>query len=436
MHETTYAFSDTNRNRKKARVRIGMLDGMSAHDELYLWGLLALALSQPTPSADFFATPYFCLRQLGLITADKRGGREFELFRAALKRLAGIRYQNDAFYDPVRGEHREVSFGFLNFSLPLDRSSSRAWRFAWDPIFFELAVASGGALSFDMTVYKNLDAASRRLYLYLKKRFFRTDVIEPLDVRSLAVHVLGFSAALELKHLKQKILRSASQLVDRELLKFPANATSVSDLIEKKRKGVFTIRLHKGPAFDRPVYAALMEMRDSPLYDPLRSVGFDDSTVHRLLKTYPSKLLEQWADITLAAKERQGASFFTKSPQAYFTDNIKAAVDKRRTPPDWWRDLRKRELELERKQERSKAALLRESREDKAFEAYLATEAREAFANAMDRIAKDLRKVGKQEHEVKSQAEYLARMHFKNRYRKEHGEADNTSGLTSIGSLL
>ena len=95
----------------------------------YLLPILSLALSQPEPTADFFATPYYCLRQLGLITSDKRGGREFESFRAALKRLAGIRYQNDAFYDPVRGEHRDVSFGFLNYSLPLDSNSSRSCRY-------------------------------------------------------------------------------------------------------------------------------------------------------------------------------------------------------------------------------------------------------------------------------------------------------------------
>ena len=66
--------------------------------------------------------------------------------------------QSDAFYDPIRGEHRAVSFGFLNYSLPLGEESSRAWRFAWDPIFFELAQATGGALSFDLTLYRQLRA--------------------------------------------------------------------------------------------------------------------------------------------------------------------------------------------------------------------------------------------------------------------------------------
>ncbi|MCB9924546.1 MAG: hypothetical protein H6822_20375 [Planctomycetaceae bacterium] len=436
IHETTYGFSDKHRNRKKAHVRIGMLDGMSAHDELYLWGLLSLALSQPEPTADFFATPYYCLRQLGLITSDKRGGREFESFRAALKRLAGIRYQNDAFYDPVRGEHRDVSFGFLNYSLPLDSNSSRSWRFAWDPIFFELASASGGALAFDLALYKDLDAASRRLYLYLKKRFFRADTIEPLNVRSLAVDVLGFSDSLEVKHLKQKVLRCCTQLVDRQLLLLPSNSTSANDLIRKASKGVYTVQLHKGTAFDKSVYPTSMKVKDSPLFDPLRSIGFDVATIHRLMQTYSAKLLTQWSDITLAAIERQAASFFTNSPQAYFMDNVKAASKENRTPPDWWRDLRKKELEQERTQERSKAALLHATTNDHGFDAYLANEAREAFANVMQRLTEDFLKAGKSEPDARCQAKSLARKHFRNRYRKGNNEASDTTGFTTIGSLL
>lgn len=103
-----------------------------------------------------------------------------------------MRYHNDAFYDPVRGEHRAVSFGFLNYSLPLAPHCSRAWRFGWAPIFFELAQAAGGALSFDLGLYRQLDAATRRLYLYLKKIFWRREITGTIDLRHLAVDVLGF----------------------------------------------------------------------------------------------------------------------------------------------------------------------------------------------------------------------------------------------------
>ena len=47
--------------------------------------------------------------------------------------------------------------------------------------------------------------------------------------------------------------------------------------------------------------------------------------------------------MTLAAKERNGETFFKTSPQAYFVDNLKEQAAGRRTPPDWWRNLRKEE---------------------------------------------------------------------------------------------
>jgi hypothetical protein len=248
LHETRYLYSDRSRNRRTATVRIGGLDGLSAHDEFYLWGLLALALSQPEPTADFYATPYYCLRRLGLITNSKKGGREFELFRAAIQRLAGIRYQNDHFYDPVRGEHRAVSFGFLNDSLPLKAKSNRAWRFAWDLIFFELAQATGGALTFDLGRYRELDAATRRLYLLLKKLFFRTDTTPDLDIAELAVQALGFSPTIAVRQLKPKLARCIGELVSREIVTPP---TGSDGLFQKLGRGSYSFRLQERPAFDR-----------------------------------------------------------------------------------------------------------------------------------------------------------------------------------------
>jgi hypothetical protein len=83
-------------------------------------GLLALALAQPEPQIEFQATPHFCLRELGLISPDSKGGKSYRLFRDALRRLAAVRYQNERFYDPVRREHREVTFGLFSY---LRRSS-------------------------------------------------------------------------------------------------------------------------------------------------------------------------------------------------------------------------------------------------------------------------------------------------------------------------
>jgi len=382
------------------------------------------------------ATPYYCLRQLGVITTEKRGGREFELFRAAVQRIAGMRYQNDAFYDPIRGEHRAVSFGFLNYSLPLDPGSSRAWRFAWDPIFFELAQATGGTLSFDLAVYRSLDAASRRLYLYLKKIFWRRDTTGALDLRQLAVDVLGFAPTVETSHLKRKVARCIQQLLDLNLLRLPTDAASVMELFTKKSKGVYTFRLYRGEAFAFPTSPLLQSEVESPLVEPLRSIGFDTGTIHRIIGQHPASLIEQWADITLAAKERHGADFFRRSPQAYFLDNVKGASEKRRTPPDWWRDLRKCELRREREQEQSKAKLFDEKESGDEFEKYLQAEARDAFQRITQKLIADLRKAGQGEPEARDNADYMARVHLRQQFDREHPEADGSTGFRKVGSLM
>jgi hypothetical protein len=62
-----------------------------------------------------------------------------------------------------------------------------------------------------------------------------------------------------------------------------------------------------------------------------------------LLHRYPKTLLREWTDITLAAEERFGPSFFKKSPAAYFVDNVKHAAAGTRTAPDWWLEMHKHE---------------------------------------------------------------------------------------------
>ncbi|MBC7820423.1 MAG: hypothetical protein IAG10_26360, partial [Planctomycetaceae bacterium] len=74
-----------------------------------------MTCSQPTLEAEFHATPHYCLRELGIIDTDSRGGKNYQLFRQALARLAAVTYQCDRFYDPIRREHADVSFGFLSY---------------------------------------------------------------------------------------------------------------------------------------------------------------------------------------------------------------------------------------------------------------------------------------------------------------------------------
>ena len=217
-HQTEYRYTDAGGAIQTARVVVHCPAGLSAGDEFYLWGLLALTFAQPEPMIEFQATPHFCLRRLGMIAPDSKGGKSYRLFRDALRRLSAVRYQNERFYDPIRREHREVSFGLFSYSLPLDASSSRAWRILWDPLFFEYCQAAASQFRFDLETYRRLDHASRRLFLLLSKVFWRSAVSPHFDVRHLAVDVLGFSPNLTTRTLKAKVSRCAKVLAECDVL--------------------------------------------------------------------------------------------------------------------------------------------------------------------------------------------------------------------------
>ena len=127
-HVCQYRYSDANGCSQTARVAVHCPLGLSSGDEFYLWGLLALTFAQAEPRCEFQATPHFCLRKLGMISTASKGGKSYRLFRDALRRLSAVCYQNERFFDPIRREHRAVSFGLLSYSLPIEPDSSRAWR--------------------------------------------------------------------------------------------------------------------------------------------------------------------------------------------------------------------------------------------------------------------------------------------------------------------
>jgi hypothetical protein len=434
IHETHYWYSDVNRHRKQARVRVVCPDGLSPSDEFYLWGLLSLTFSQPNPTIDFHATPHFCLRQLGCIDGDgNRGGRNYELFRNAVSRLASVTYKNDAFFDPVRGEHRSVGFGFLSYSLPLDPDSSRAWRFAWDPIFFEVCSAVRGSLVFDFRTYRELDEASRRLYLLLKKVFWRSELSPEFDVRDLAVDTLGFSPSHEVWRLKQKLVRCIDTLSQAGIITLPPGASSGGDLFTKRAKASYSVHFHRGPHFDQSPSAMLTDITDSPLYEPLTTIGLERPVIRRILAAYDPRLIAECADMTLAARERFGESFFTTSPQAYFIDNLQEQAKGKRTIPDWWRTLRSEEERRRRQADRP--ARTKEDRSEKEFKKYLETEARDAFERVMDRVFQDFKGAGKPDDVARETAQSLTEIHFRNRFFQEHPEYRG-DGPTRAGDLL
>ena len=108
------------------------------------------------------------------------------------------------------------------------------------------------------------------------------------------------------------------------------------------------MRFSRGKYFEKP-HAAPEFVNDveSPLADPLRSIGFKPNEVRRILHQFSEHLIQQWSDVTLAAIEHKGPQFFKRSPQAYFMHNVQHAAQGTRTPPDWWLDLRKQESRVQ-----------------------------------------------------------------------------------------
>lgn len=413
--ETAFQYTDRNRNRKRAVVNVAALNGLSPCDDFYLWGLLGLALSQPEPSPDFYATPYWCLKNLGVVDAAKKGSEEFRLFREAVRRLAGVRYSCTAFYDPLRHEHREVSFGFLSYSLPLSEGPSRAWRFAWDPIFWELCSANAGALRFDLPTYRDLSPAARRLFLLLKKLFWRNDCSPELELRELGVNVLGLTPLSPTKEIKRKVLAIVRELLDHELVQLGSEKRDIADCVTRQAKGDFRLKLYRGPAFNRATPVNPNQLEDSPLFDPLQAIGFDRASIARILKKYPAKLVQLWADITLAAVEQGRVK---DSPPAFFQYYIARAAEQRCTPPDWWREIDRQRRRAEEEQRAAREQTAEAARQDVSFEEYLAGEAQAAFDNVMQKLKDDLVAAGRSENDARDFAKEHALIHFRNKFRQ------------------
>jgi hypothetical protein len=167
------------------------------------------------------------------------------------------------------------------------------------------------------------------------------------------------------------------------------------------------------------------------LVEPLKAIGFDDAAITRIIARYKPQLVQVWADITIAAKERS-PSFFKVGPQAYFLDSIENASKGARTPPDWWYDHRK---EAERRDRESRRQLLElpgseprsaEVDEDAAFEQYLRGEGRAAFTEILERLMTQFLSSGRSRRDSERSAIEVARTHLRSRFRHEYPRPSST----------
>ena len=153
------------------------------------------------------------------------------------------------------------------------------------------------------------------------------------------MNVLGFSPTLAMRNLKVKLWRCVERMIDLQVIK----PTSKSSAFSKAGPGEYSIVFQQGDYFKRrnkilpPVPTG-----ETAIHDVLRSLGFDDRGICRLIREFSPALLRVWTDVSLAAKERNGGAFIKKSPQAFLVDNLKNAA-KGMHPPDWYHEQRRAE---------------------------------------------------------------------------------------------
>lgn len=214
-----------------------------------------------------------------------------------------------------------------------------------------------------------------------------------------------------------------------EIIQLGIGQSAVVDCIVKKSKGMFTLQVWRGPGFNAVTATGQPKLEDLPIFDPLAALGFDRASIARIANQHSPKLIQLWADITLAASE-QGR--IDNSPQAFFTYYIQRATAGTCTPPDWWRDIERCRRSDERAQERERSGIQFVEEEEQAFRRYLETEAKEAFGNVMQRLHDDLRSVGKSQGEAEAFAQEQATLHFRNRFRQRSKTGSDWSRLVPV----
>jgi hypothetical protein len=185
-------------------------------------------------------------------------------------------------------------------------------------------------------LYRKLSPASRRLFLKLKDRFWRSKKVF-LNVDDLTLNGLGFAATRPLRKRKFDLTNCIRELLDHQVVTLGRGQTDAKDLFIKRGKGSYVVVFYPGEYFRHPALERIVRPKnvitDDPLYEPLRKIGVDGPGIRRLLKDHARSLIQRWIRITDAAMHEKPRGFtgFRVSPAAFLIDGVQNS----RTPPDW-----------------------------------------------------------------------------------------------------
>lgn len=140
------------------------------------------------------------------------------------------------------------------------------------------------------------------------------------------------------------------------------------------------------------------------------------------------RVLREWADNTLAARERFGQRFFKKSAAAYFIDNVQHASKSSRTPPDWWLELRNAERQAQAAEDRKR----REVKSEPPAETILSEESRAVFAKVVQELFQQFQSAGQTPETARINAQRLAAEHVRRLSKKEKAPEGLANPLRGI----
>src|SRR5439155_8047842 len=109
---------------------------------------------------------------------------------------------------------------------------------------------------------RSLSPASRRLFLKLKDRFWRTKRVF-LNVDDLTTSGLGFSALRPLKKRKYDLKNCIRELLEHEVIKLGRGQTDAEDLFVRRGKGCYVVVFYEGDYFRRPTSERVLRQKNA-----------------------------------------------------------------------------------------------------------------------------------------------------------------------------